>query len=163
MKHFLLMFFAAVLITAMVSCSKKKTESPKNGKITSLQDLHGKKAASLSGSAFQEHAEKAATGVKITPLYFNDNTLSVQAVLSGKADAVFLYDPMAQLWIARHPDELYIAGLYTQDAYSFATRKNSPLTAKISRVIEQLQKSGELDKFKQKWCSSTDPDRKLEK
>ena len=163
LQHFLLMFFAAVLMPALVSCSDKKTESPKTGRISSLQDLHGKKAASLSGSTLQEHAEKAAPEAKITPLYFNDNTLSVQAVLSGKADAVFLDEPMAQLWIARHPGELYIAGIYTQDAYSFATRKKSPLTAKISRVIEQLKKSGELEKFKQKWCSSTDPDRKLEK
>ena len=105
--------------------------------------------ASVSGSASQEHAEKAAPKVRITPLYFNDNTLCVQAVLSGKADAVFLDEPMAQLWIARYPDELYIAGGYTKDEYSFATRKNSPLTARISHVIERLEKSGELEKFKQ--------------
>ena len=131
MKHFLLMFFAAVLVPAMVSCSKQKTDAPQNGMISSLQDLHEKKAASTSGSAFQESAEKAAPEVKITPLYFNDNALCVQAVLTGKADAMFLDEPMAQLWLARHPDELYIAGIYTQDQYSFAIRKNSPLTAKI--------------------------------
>ena len=163
MKHFLLMFFAAVLVPVVVSCSKQKTDESQNGMISSLQDLHGKKAASTSGSAFQESAEKAAPEVKITPLYFNDNALCVQAVLTGKADAVFLDEPMAQLWLARHPDELYIAGIYTQDQYSFAIRKNSPLTAKISRVIEQLEKSGELAKFKKKWCGSTDPNRKLEK
>ncbi|MBO5760085.1 MAG: transporter substrate-binding domain-containing protein, partial [Lentisphaeria bacterium] len=88
MKHFLLVLFAAVLIPAMVSCSKKKTETPANGRISSLQDLHGKKAASLTGSAFQEYAERVAPNAKITPLYFNDTALCVQAVLSGKADAV---------------------------------------------------------------------------
>ena len=163
MKHFLLVFLAAVMVPAMVSCSKQKKDASKNGKISSLQDLHKKKVASITGSAFQESAEKAAPKVKITPLYFNDNTLCVQAVLSGKADAVFLDEPMAQLWIARYPDKLYAGEVYVKDAYSFATRKNSPLTARISRVIEQLEKSGELAKFKQKWCTSTDPNRTLEK
>ena len=163
MKHFLLVLLAAVLLPAMVSCSKQKPEASKNSRISTLQDLHGKKAASVSGAAFQESAEKAAPEAKITPLYFNDTALCVQAVLTGKADAVFLDEPVAQLWLARHPDELYIAGIYSQDAYSFATRKNSPLTAKISRVIETLAKSGELEKFKQKGCTSTDPNRTLEK
>ena len=163
MKHVLRMFLAAVLITAMVSCSKSKTEKNKNSKISTLQDLHGKKAASLTGSSFQEDAEKVAPKVKITPLFFNDTALCVQAVLSGKADAVFLDEPMARLWIARYPDKLYAGEVYVKDAYSFAIRKNSPLTARISRVIEQLEKSGELEKFKQKWCGSTDPNRKLEK
>jgi polar amino acid transport system substrate-binding protein len=163
MKQFLLILFAAALIPAMVSCSKSKTEGSKSVRISTLQDLHGKKAASTTGTAFQESAEKAAPGAKITPLYFNDNTLCVQAVLTGKADAVFLDDPMAKLWVARYPDDLYVAGIYAKDEYSFATRKNSPLTARISRIIEQLEKSGELEKFKQKWCSSTDPNRKLEK
>ena len=163
MKHLFLVLFAAVLIPAMCSCSKSKTDGSKNGKISTLQDLHGKKAASVTGSSFQEDAEKTAPNAKITPLYFNDNALCVQAVLSGKADAVFLDEPMAQLWVARYPDKLYAAEVYVKDSYSFATRKKSPLTAKISRVIEQLEKAGELEKFKQKWCSSTDPDRKLEK
>ena len=163
MKHFLLILFAAALIPAMVSCSKSKTEGSKSVRISTLQDLHGKKAASLTGSAFQEYAERVAPNAKITPLYFNDTALCVQAVLSGKADAVFLDEPMAQLWIARYPDKLYAAEVYVKDAYSFATRKNSPLNAKISRVIEQLGKAGELENFKQKWCRSIDPDRKLEK
>ena len=163
MKHFLLVLFAAVLIPAMCSCSKSKTEKSQSSKISTLQDLHGKKAASVTGSSFQEDAEKTAPDVKITPLYFNDTTLCVQAVLTGKADAVFLDEPMAQLWVARYPDKLYAAEVYAKDSYSFAIRKNSPLTARISRVIEQLEKSGELAKFKKKWCGSTDPNRKLEK
>ena len=163
MKQFLLILFAVALIPAMVSCSKSKTEKNKNSKISTLQDLHGKKAASLTGSSFQEDAEKVAPKVKITPLFFNDTALCVQAVLSGKADAVFLDEPMARLWIARYPDKLYAGEVYVKDAYSFAIRKNSPLTARISRIIEQLEKSGELEKFKQKWCGSTDPNRKLEK
>ena len=76
---------------------------------------------------------------------------------------MFLDEPMARLWIARYPDKLYAGEVYVKDAYSFATRQNSPLTARISRVIEQLEKSGELEKFKQKWCASTDPNRTLEK
>ena len=163
MKQFLLILFAAALIPALVSCSKSKTEGSKSVRISTLQDLHGKKAASLTGSSFQEDAEKVAPKVKITPLFFNDTALCVQAVLSGKADAVFLDEPMARLWIARYPDKLYAGEVYVKDAYSFAIRKNSPLTARISRVIEQLGKSGELEKFKQKWCGSTDPNRKLEK
>ena len=58
MKQFLLILFAAALMPAMVSCSKSKTEGSKSVRISTLQDLHGKKAASLTGSSFQEDAEK---------------------------------------------------------------------------------------------------------
>lgn len=130
--------------------------------ISGLKDLDGKRVASLAGSCFQEKAAKAAPGIKITPVYFNDNISSVQALLDGKVDAVFFEEPMVTFWCTSYPNLLYNAGNYADDSYAFAMKKNSPLKGKIDAVIRKLEENGELDLFQKKWCGSVDQNRKLQ-
>ena len=158
-KRFLSIFLFVILAAALSSCSDDNAFK----KISDVKDLQGKKIASLTGGVFQETLEKAAPDVKMTHLFFNDNALNVRALLSGKVDGVLLDEPMAQLWCALYPNELYIGTIYADDCYSFAIKKKSPLTPKINKIITELEKSGELAEFKKKWCQSTDPNRKITK
>lgn len=124
--------------------------------IHTLTDLVGKRAGSLSGSLFRGVLEKVQPGVG-EYVFFNYNQPMVQALRTGKIDAALADEPIAQLWAAYYPEELYVAFTFADDHYSFATRKGDPLNARISAVIKQLEESGELEKFKEKWCKSTDP------
>ena len=63
-RYFHLFLSAAVCM--LTACSDPQSNSRKTGLITGLKDLHGKKAASLTGSTFQEYAEKTAPDSKIT-------------------------------------------------------------------------------------------------
>lgn len=127
-------------------------ETPDSGVISTVRDLKGKRAASLTGAAFRQLTEPLVDGVEY--LYFNDNNSSVQALRSGKADAVLLDEPVARLNAARFPRELRFACVYAKDSYGFAFRKGSPLAAKASAVIRKLRDSGELDRLASKWCGA---------
>lgn len=130
------------------------------GPIQSVVDLKGKRAASLTGGAFQQLTEPLVSGVDYR--FFNDVSTSVQALISGKVDAVLLDEPMSRMWAARRPDDVYLATVYAEDHYSSALRKGSPLLAAANESIRRMRESGELARFKAKWCDSADPDRRLE-
>ncbi len=120
--------------------------------ITTVKDLAGKRAAYLNGTIFAQLTEPLVDNVEY--LSFNDNNSSVQALRSGKADAVLLDEPVARLFAAQFPDELQVACIYAKDSYGFAFRKGSPLTAKASAVIRELKRTGELDAMTAKWCGA---------
>ncbi len=128
--------------------------------IQSLRDLEGKKTGSLTGSCVQELTDPLQSGIEY--LLFNDNGTSIQALRSGKVDAVLLDEPMARMWAARYPNELRFACIYVEDHYGYAFQKGSPLTQKVNEVIRMLKQSGELEALIKKWCNTSDPNQQLE-
>ena len=152
-------------ITCMSSCDCQSSDAAadaQNAEIHKLADLAGKRTGFLTGSMFQEVLGPLQPGiVEFRPYDYTQQL--IQALRKGKIDAVLEDEPIANLWSAYYPEELYVAFTYADDNYSFATRKNDPLTEKISAVIRQLEQSGELEQFKQKWCKSIDPNRHITK
>lgn len=130
--------------------------------IQALPDLVGKRVGFLKGGMFQSVLESVQPGIAEYKPY-NYTQLMVQALRKGKIDAVLEDEPIALLWSAYYPEELHLAFTYADDYYSFATRKGDPLNARISEVIKQLESSGELEKFKTKWCKSIDQNRRITK
>lgn len=128
--------------------------------IRSLRDLEGKKAASTTGTGFQELTEPLQPGIQY--LFFNDDSSSVQALRTGKTDAVLLDEPIARMWAARYPEDLRFVCIYAEDHYGFAFKKNSPLTAGVSEVIRALKQSGEMEKMERKWCDTSNANQPLE-
>ncbi len=144
---------------AAVMILDKNYKEPEKAVITSIKDLTGKRAASLTGSSFKVLTEPLADGIDY--IFFNDNVSSVQALLSDKADAVLFDEPVAKLMAARFPGT-QIACVYAQDNYGFAFRKGSPLCQRANSVIQKMKESGELDRLAQKWCGVDDPQKALE-
>lgn len=153
-------FYLPVLVAMLLwGVCGSGSETPDSGVISTVRDLKGKRAASLTGAAFRQLTEPLVDGVEY--LYFNDNNSSVQALRSDKADAVLLDEPVARLYAARFPRELRFACVYARDSYGFAFRKGSPLAAKASAVIRGLRDSGELDRLAAKWCGADAARKKL--
>ncbi len=167
-KPFLTCFLLGLTTISLTSCddqtggTRPDAVAQNTSEIHTLADLVGKRAGSLTGSLFQGVLEKVQPGVAEYKT-FNYNQPMVQALRTGKIDAALADEPIAQLWAAYYPEELYVAFNFADDYYSFATRKGDPLNAKISAVIQQLEQSGELEKFKEKWCKNTDPERSVTK
>ncbi len=163
MKRSLFLFFPVLVVAWLLSgaCdSRNDTSQAGGGGITSVRDLKGRRAASLTGAAFRQLTEPLVGGVEY--LYYNDNNSSVQALRSGLVDAVLLDEPVARLYAAMFPRELHVACVYADDSYGFAFRKGSPLAAKASAVIRKLRSSGELDRLAAKWCGADMAEKKLE-
>ncbi len=139
-------------ITAMVHADfLKGNDSPAASGIYSLADLQGKKAASITGSGFQQLTDPLQSGIQ--HVFYNDIHTCVAALRAGKVDAVLLDKPMTQMFASRFPEDTRFVCVYAEDYYGFAFRKGSPLTEPASRVIRQLKESGEMDKFAEKWLS----------
>lgn len=145
--------------SGLTSCCDS-TDKPQEAEIHTLADLAGKRTAVLAGSMFQSVLEPLQPGILEYKPYTYTRVM-VQALRERKIDAVLEDEPIAQLWAAYYPEELYVAFTYADDNYSFATRKADPLNARISAVIQQLEQSGELEKFKNKWCKSIDQNRHI--
>lgn len=137
-------------ISVMVHADRKIGGTQQNNAICSLQDLKGKKAASLTGTGFQPLTDPLQTG--IIHVFFNDNNSSVEALRSKKVDAVLFDEPIAQLYAARFPDELRFVCVYAKDFYGYAFAKGSPLALRATKVIQELKRSGELSELIDKWC-----------
>ena len=152
-------------ITGLSSCDCKSSDSAaeaQNAEIHALADLAGKRTGFLTGSMFQEVLAPLQPAIAEYRPYDYTQQL-IQALRKGGIDAVLEDEPIANLWTAYYPEELYVAFTYADDNYSFATRKNDPLNEKISAVIRQLEQSGELEQFKEKWCKSIDQNRHVTK
>ena len=135
-------------------------DNAQRSEIHTVADLAGKRVSYLAGSMFPDVLSKIQPAIA----EYKPNAyirVIVQSLREGKIDAVLEDEPIAQLWAAYYPEELYVAFTYADDSYSFATRKSDPLNARISAVIQQLEQNGELDKFKDKWCKSIDQNRHI--
>ena len=152
-------------IACLSSCDCQSSDAAaeaQNAEIHELADLAGKRTGFLTGSMFQEVLGPLQPGiVEFRPYDYTQQL--IQALRKGKIDAVLEDEPIAYLWSAYYPEELYVAFTYADDSYSFATRKGDTLNSCISAVIQQLEQSGELEQFKEKWCKSIDPNRHITK
>ena len=150
--------FSLVSLVYLSSCCDQNKEQ--QTEIHTIADLAGKRVSYLTGSMFPDVLKSMQPAIaEYKP---NDYIrVIVQSLREGKIDAVLEDEPIAQLWAAYYPEELYVAFTYADDNYSFATRKGDPLNARISAVIQQLEQNGELDKFKDKWYKSIDQNRHI--
>ncbi len=130
--------------------------------IRELADLAGKKAGYLEGGVFP-HLLKTLQPDIAEFQAFHYTQFMVQALRKGKIDAVLEDEPIALLWAAYYPEDLHVAFNYADDSYAFATCKGNPLSERLSAVIQQLEQSGELERFKEKWCKSIDQNRRITK
>lgn len=146
-------------IAVMIRKADSAIHSPSDPRgIDSVEDLRGKRVASLTGSAFKNLMDPLLTEVQ--HLYFNDNSDSVQALRGGKVDAVLLDEPVAKMYASHYP-ETRLACIYAEDSYSFAFPKGSPLRDRANEVIRNLKQSGELEQLCEKWIGAEDSKKQL--
>ena len=90
------------------------------------------------------------------PKVFNDSNDVVTALKAGQVDAVVVDLPTALYLTAAQVPTATIVGQFSApggDEWGALMAKDSPLTACVSKAVEDLQSSGELAKIENRWMS----------
>jgi putative glutamine transport system substrate-binding protein len=124
----------------------------KNAGIQSLKDLNGKKIgvaqSATSKKAIQDEADKL--GVKISFLEFGTYPEIKTALDAGRIDC-FSVDA-AILFGYLDDSTVILADRYSPQQYGAASKKSNDALAKmVNETVNEMKKTGELDKLIQKW------------
>ena len=88
-------------------------------------------------------------------VYDNSNDV-ISALKQGQVDAVVVDTPTALYLTAVQVPEATVVGQFSApggDTWGALLEKDSPLTACVSKAVEDLKSSGELPKIEQRWMS----------
>ena len=118
--------------------------------ITTLEQLENIRVGVFGVSSNKELIENK--NPKITNfLFYNTLSDAIAALKGNKVDCFAADVPVLQLFANRNPD-LKVSPLKIETFdYGIALRKNSPLTEKISKVVQKLKNEGTLEKLKELW------------
>jgi polar amino acid transport system substrate-binding protein len=122
-------------------------------KATTLAELKDAKLGVQVGTTSLD-----AVAAKIAPTehpqVFNDSNDTVRALKDGRVDAVVVDLPTAFYLTAAEIPAAKITGQFEApggDDWGLLLQKGSKLTACVSRAVDELRASGELDQITQRW------------
>ena len=126
--------------------------------IMSLDDLKGKKVATLSGSAAEDILRSIPEiNVSINP----EIIYSYQELEEGKVDAVVLDTPIAIAYGASNPKLKNVGKPFGEGHYVIAIRgEDNKLSDAINQALNKLKQSGELGEIYKKWGIMNDQQQK---
>lgn len=122
--------------------SQQLTVRRETSGITSLADLHGKRVATLSGTAAEDllRAQPAVHAV-VAP----EITYSYQDLENGKVDAVLLDSPIAVAYGASNPKLKNVGESFEEGRYIIAFRaEDGALKVAVNQALARMRASGEL-------------------
>jgi polar amino acid transport system substrate-binding protein len=130
-------------------------ESSDAAKATSLADLEGAKIGVQIGTtsltAVEERIDPSSQ-----PEVFNNSTDVVTALKNEQIDAVVVDLPTALYLTAAQVPAATVVGQFSApggDEWGALLAKGSPLTACVSKAVDQMRSSGELAKLTKRWMS----------
>jgi len=126
--------------------------------IMSLDDLKGKKVATLSGSAAEDILRSIPEiNVSINP----EIIYSYQDLEEGKVDAVVLDTPIAIAYGASNPKLKNVGKPFGEGHYVIAFRgTDNALSYAVNQALIKLKQNGELGKIYKKWGIMNDQQQK---
>ena len=123
---------------------------PAGSAVTGTEDFRGRRVGVQHGTTGDLFvAENIAE-----PERFQNGALAVSALLAGKIDVLVLDDRPAQVFAAKHPEELRILPKpLTSESYAFAVAKgNAALLAQIDAALRKMKADGRLDAILKKYA-----------
>ncbi|MEW6380183.1 MAG: ABC transporter substrate-binding protein [bacterium] len=117
--------------------------------ITTLEDLRGKKVATLSGTAAEDLLRREA-GIEVT---INPEIIySYRDLEDGRVDAVLLDKPIAVAYGATNPKLKNVGESFEEGTYVIAVRReDKALLDAVNAALKSMKESGELAKIFQRW------------
>jgi polar amino acid transport system substrate-binding protein len=126
-------------------------------RIHKFEDLRGRRVGTLSASLAQNILEKDG---RVTVVSYPTPVEAIRDLDIGRIDATLLDLPIANFYV--RPSMKNLGELVGEGLYAGGIRKDSPvLRAKADRALEELLKSGELDRIYRKWQLWTDKQLRL--
>ena len=117
--------------------------------VNSLEDLKGKKVATLSGTA-AEDILRDTPGIQV--IASPDNTYAYLDLQEGRVDAVLMDTPIAAAYVTPNPKLKNVGEHLGEGRYVAAFRmEDKTLRDAVNRVLETLKKNGELKTIYTKW------------
>ena len=121
----------------------------------SLADLEGAKIGVQIGTTSLDAVEEEIDPGE-DPQVFNSSGDVVTALKNGQVDAVVVDLPTALYVTAVQVEDASVVGQFPApggDRWGALLAKGSPLTACVSKAIEDLEASGELESIERRWMS----------
>ncbi len=123
-----------------------------SGNISSVNDLYGKRAGTLSGSTAAEFLDRREIGYK-----GYDNLVDLIAGFEAGETRAVVFDAPILNYYASHSgagQAHTIGPVFLQESYGIALPSNSPLTEEINRGWLELRENGTYDRIYRKWFGS---------
>ena len=123
---------------------------PKNSDITSMSDLNGKRAIIVFGSTAERNLRLMAPEAEI--IGFKTYPSAFSALKQGRADAMTSDDTIL-MGVALYDNSVkLLPRQYSKEPYAVAFKKgNDSLKGRVDAIIDDMQRSGELNQLKHKW------------
>ncbi len=130
---------------------------PIDSTIADVNGLDGKTVGTVKGSTSEKQIRTFAPGATIE--LFDTYSEAVQAMESGRADAVTTDDIILYGFAKRSPDKFkVVGGQFTQEPYAAGLKKgNTTLLNEVNAAIRDLKSSGKWAASYTKWVSETVP------
>jgi putative glutamine transport system substrate-binding protein len=131
---------------------------PANSDITDVNSLAGKTVGTAKGSTSEQNIRKFAPQANVE--LFDGYAEAVQAMLSGRLDAVTTDDIILYGFQRRDPNNLkVVGGQFTKEPYAAGVKKgNTELLNEVNATIRDLKESGRWAEIYRKWISEDVPD-----
>ncbi|MDA1474924.1 transporter substrate-binding domain-containing protein [Bacillus changyiensis] len=124
--------------------------------IKSLHDLKGKTIGVQLGSIQEEKAKELSADYDLNVENRNRISDLTEEIKAGRFDAAIIEDIVAQKYIDKNPELIGFNLPKEPDekaGSAIAFKKNSELTEKFNKALQEMEKNGELEKLKKKWFS----------
>lgn len=138
-------------------------------KVVKLEDLEGKIVALMAVPVPAERIKASieeAAGVTLKEvMYYDTFQAAIAALKSGKADAVFSMEPVANYYIARDDTLAPILMNKSEGANTFhmtLRAKDTELIANINAALLSMEEDGTLDALAQEFVTGLTPEKQLE-
>lgn len=132
--------------------------APAGTNITSWDDLEGKTVSVARGTP-QENALVAAAPAGTNIARFDDDSIAIQALASGQADATVVPNTiLAEFAKSRPNTDLELKFEIVRQYMSIATRRDAfDLRQWVNTVVSYMRVTGQLDDISIKWTGSPFP------
>lgn len=122
--------------------------------IATLEDLDGKKIGVQNGTTGYDAAKEVTDEANITQ--YNNGSLAVEALVSGKIDAVIIDKNPANAYKDQHGDKIkLVEGLFEEEEYALAVKKgNKALLDALNETLDEIKADGTFDAIVEKYIPS---------
>ena len=131
---------------------------PVDSDITGIEGLSGKSVGTVKGSTSEKNITEKAPEAKIE--LFDTYSEAVQAMQSGRVDAVTTDDIILYGFANKNPDRFkVVGGQFTQEPYAAGVKKgNTELLNEVNAAIREVKESGAWAKAYTDWITADVPD-----
>ena len=145
---------ALALLPALASPAFAQVEETDGAgaRFETLDDFSGAVIGTMTGTVYDQILSAQADGVEFQ--YFDDVSAQILALREGSLDAMVLDRPVAQLAMARQDGLAIFPEELEPVSYGLGLPKDSPLTDRISDIINGYAADGTLAALEKKWLGA---------